>query len=359
MEYVPREIIGHGSFGVIRKVIRSDGVVLARKEISYKSMNQKERTQLISEFRILKSLVHPNIVHYLHHEHVPESQEVHLYMEYCGGGDLGSIIRNIKASDGYFPENEVWNVLTQMCLALYRCHYNTDAAPQPASILSPESNNNKTNEGLPQSFVLHRDIKPENIFLDVDKPYSKIKLGDFGLAKLLDGDHPLATTYVGTPYYMSPEVLTDQPSTPASDIWSLGCVIYELCAKHPPFQAKSHLQLCQRVQEGKIKPLPSYYSHTLARTVAACLQISPSHRPTAATLLNLDIIKISRKEIELKERQYLIQKREEELDHVVTRLNTDLENVIQEEVERRVEQRQQQPGLSSPLARKLLHEKSR
>ena len=128
MEYVPREIIGHGSFGVIRKVIRSDGVVLARKEISYKSMNQKERTQLISEFRILKSLVHPNIVHYLHHEHVPESQEVHLYMEYCGGGDLGSIIRNIKASDGYFPENEVWNVLTQMCLALYRCHYNTDAA---------------------------------------------------------------------------------------------------------------------------------------------------------------------------------------------------------------------------------------
>ena len=93
--------------------------------------------------------------------------------------------------------------------------------------------------------------------------------------------------------------------------------------------------------------------------MAACLQISPSHRPTAATLLNLDIIKISRKEIELKERQYLIQKREEELDHVVTRLNTDLENVIQEEVERRVEQRQQQPGLSSPLARKLLHEKSR
>lgn len=360
MEYKPGDVIGHGSFGVIRKVVRSDGTVLARKEISYKSMNQKERTQLIAEFRILKSLSHPNIVHYLHHEHVSESQEVHLYMEYCGGGDLAGVIRRLRQTDGvYYPEHEVWNVLTQLCLALYRCHYNKNAPPLPAAILAPNGRNNSLNNDVnnpPTSFVLHRDIKPENIFLDEGIPFTNVKLGDFGLAKLLDGEHPLATTYVGTPYYMSPEVLLDQPSTPASDVWSLGCVIYELCAKHPPFQAKSHLQLSQRVQEGRFKNIPSIYSPTLARTIAACLQVVPAHRPTTATLLNLDIIKICRKEIELKQKEQHIQEREEELDQVFDRLQTDLRDVIEQEVERRIQERQ---PVSSPLAKKLLSERTR
>lgn len=358
MEYTPLEIIGHGSFGSIRKVVRSDGIVLARKEISYKAMNTKEKNQIIAEFRILKSLVHPNIVHYLHHEHVPATQEVHLYMEYCGGGDLAGVIRGLKAEDAYYPEQEVWTVLTQMCLALYRCHYNANAPPLPKSLLGSLTAASKDENALPSSFILHRDIKPENIFLDKTGAGTNVKLGDFGLAKMLDGDNPLATTYVGTPYYMSPEILLDQPSTPASDIWSLGCVIYELCARHPPFQAKSHLQLSQKVQEGKLKPLPSVYSHTLGRTIAACLQVPPHQRPTAATLLNLDIIKICRKEIELREREQQLQERAEELDSVFERLKTELHDVIEQEVERRTRERQK-PRVSSPLARKLLQERPR
>lgn len=353
MEYTSLEIIGHGSFGSIRKVVRSDGTILARKEISYKTMNAKEKNQIISEFRILKSLVHPNIVRYLHHEHVPSAQEVHLYMEYCGGGDLAGAIRRLKAEDIFYPEHEVWAVLSQLCLALYRCHYNTNAPPLPKSLLAPVSTASKEESAAPTSFILHRDIKPENIFLDKTGAGTNVKLGDFGLAKMLDGDNPLATTYVGTPYYMSPELLLDQASTPASDIWSLGCVIYELCARHPPFQAKSHLQLSQKVQEGKFKPLPSVYSHTLGRTVAACLQVTPNHRPTAETLLNLDIVKISRKEIELREREQHIQERSDELDSVFERLQTDLHDVIEQEVERRTRERQK-PRVSSPLARKLL-----
>lgn len=353
MEYTPQEIIGHGSFGLIRKVATRDGTTHVRKEISYKKMNQKERTQLIAEFRILKSLVHPNIVRYLHHEHDVANQEVHLYMEYCGGGDLSSVIRRLKAERTYYPEYKVWDVLTQLSLALYRCHYNKNAPALGASILAPTVDAEPT----PQTFVLHRDIKPENIFLDSSRPHLNVKLGDFGLAKMLDLEHPLATTYVGTPFYMSPEVLTDQPSTPASDIWSLGCVMYELCAKEPPFYAKTHMQLVAKVREAKFKPLPPGYSATLARTIETCLRLDPSQRPTAATLLRLDIIKICRKEIELKEREMAVTEREDEIRNVYARLESDIDGTIEAEVARRLRERQR--IAKPPLARKLMSDKLR
>lgn len=340
MEYEPLEVIGHGSYGQIRRVRRkSDGQILVRKEISYKYMNQKERTQLISEFRILKRLDHPNIVRYLHHEHCQDEQQVHLYMEYCGGGDLARVIRGLKESGQTAPEHMIWTVFTQLVLALYRCHYNA-LPPENTNIFSDDG---PRSVGPPHTFVLHRDIKPENIFLDGD---GVIKLGDFGLAKLLDSDNPLAVTYVGTPYYMSPEVLLDQPSTPASDVWSLGCVIYELCTLHKPFQAKSHLALSQKIQEGTFEPIGSGYSQTLARTISACLNLSPAARPTAATLLRLDVTKICRKELELERERRLLADERRRLEiaradverEIYARLERELSAAIDDEVERRVEQ---------------------
>lgn len=257
-------------------------------------MNQKEKVQLIAEFRILKSLVHPNIVQYYHHEHVAEDHSVHLYMEYCGGGDLAGVIQTCKSTGEYVPESMVWSVFTQLTLALYRCHYNS--APPPAGELF--NTNECMNPPQPATVILHRDIKPDNVFLD---QFNSVKLGDFGLAKILDQDHFMANTYVGTPYYMSPEVLLDKPFTPQSDIWSLGCVIYELCAKHPPFQAKTHLQLSQKIREGTFPPLPSVYSPTLSKTIAACLNMNYLQRPTTSTLLRLDIMKLCRKEREVAE----------------------------------------------------------
>lgn len=305
MDYEPLEVIGHGSFGVIRKVRRTtDGAILVRKEIGYRSMNQKERTQLIAEFRILKSLHHPNIVQYLHHEHIHDLHEVHLYQEYCSDGDLSGLIRAYKSQGLNPPEHDVWTIFTQLVLALYRCHYMADAH-QPSWLFGDDGS------PLPQqpaSFVLHRDIKPENIFLAGG---NQVKLGDFGLAKLLDFDNPLATTYVGTPYYMSPEVLTGRPASPASDVWSLGCVIYELCALRPPFTAKSHVHLSERIREGIFPPLPSCYSQTLTKTISLCLMTDAALRPTCATLLRLDILKICRRELELLQFEKDLIKKEE------------------------------------------------
>lgn len=276
-------------------------------------MNLKEKSQLVAEFRILKSLVHPNIVRCYHHDHVPEESSVYFYIEYCNGGDLAGIIRNCKASGTYVPESMVWSIFTQLVLALYRCHYNTD--PPPSGELftanaSGASINVDPTPPQPISVILHRDIKPDNVFLD---DTNTVKLGDFGLAKMLDQEHFLANTYVGTPYYMSPEIMMDKPFTPQSDIWSLGCVIYELCARHPPFQAKTHLQLSQKIQDGSYPPLPSVYSAVLSKTIAACINVNQTQRPTTATLLRLDVMKLCRRERELMESQRQIEEMREQI----------------------------------------------
>jgi len=107
--------------------------------------------------------------------------------------------------------------------------------------------------------------------------------------------HDFASTYVGTPFYMSPEICAAEKYTLFSDIWALGCVMYELCTKEPPFNAQTHLQLIQKIKLGKTAPLPRNYSRELQEVITACLQVNPNSRPDTATLLNLPRVKMVRK----------------------------------------------------------------
>ncbi|KAI0476252.1 kinase-like protein [Xylariaceae sp. FL0804] len=293
-KYDVLEKIGHGSFGVIRKVRRKvDGMVLCRKEISYLKMSQKEREQLHAEFHILSSLRHPNIVGYFHREHLKQSQDLHLYMEYCGNGDLGRVIRNLTRTNQYAEEEFVWTVFSQLVTALYRCHYGVDPPEVGRNVLVLGAKAKpKTPPGA--MTILHRDLKPENVFLGSN---NSVKLGDFGLSKMIQS-HDFASTYVGTPFYMSPEICAAERYTLKSDIWSLGCVIYELCAREPPFNAKSHFQLVQKIKEGKVTTLPRVYSAELMAVIRDCLKVNPDTRPDTATLLNLPIVRLMRKERE-------------------------------------------------------------
>ncbi len=157
--------------------------------------------------------------------------------------------------------------------------------------------------------ILHRDLKPENgksprrspalpspggtrctdisaVFLGED---NSVKLGDFGLSKMIQS-HDFASTYVGTLFYMSPEICAAEKYTLKSDIWSLGCIIYELCTREPPFNAKSHFQLVQRIKEGKVNPLPAIYSAELLAVIKDCLKVNPERRPDTAQLLNLPVV---------------------------------------------------------------------
>jgi NIMA (never in mitosis gene a)-related kinase 2 len=154
--------LGHGSFGVIRKVRRKvDGVVLCRKEISYLKMSQKEREQLHAEFQILSTLRHPNIVGYFHREHLKLSQDLHLYMEYCGNGDLGRVIRDLVKKNQYAEEAFVWSIFSQLVTALYRCHYGVNPPETDKDVLGlgPTARPKTPAGGMT---IIHRDLKPEN-----------------------------------------------------------------------------------------------------------------------------------------------------------------------------------------------------
>ncbi|KAF7549033.1 hypothetical protein G7046_g8463 [Stylonectria norvegica] len=334
-KYDTLEKIGHGSFGVIRKVRRkTDGFIMCRKEISYLRMSQKEREQLHAEFQILSHLRHDNIVAYYHREHLKASQDLHLYMEYCGNGDLGRVISDLAQKGQRAQESFVWSIFSQLVMALYRCHYGSDPPEAGANVLGLTQG---TVPGAPKvptgtMTILHRDLKPENVFLGED---NSVKLGDFGLSKMIQS-HDFASTYVGTPFYMSPEICAAEKYTLKSDIWSLGCIIYELCAREPPFNAKSHFQLVQKIKEGRYPPLPEVYSPNLCKVIQDCLKVNPDRRPSTAELLNLPIVKLMRKEKEVADLNKSLRAREEALHKRERELNEGLEaerTLIREELD--------------------------
>ena len=145
------------------------------------------------------------------------------------------------------------------------------------------------------------------VFLGVD---NSVKLGDFGLSKLMQS-HDFASTYVGTPFYMSPEICAAEKYTLHSDIWSLGCVMYELCARTQPFNAKTHFHLIQKIKEGRLDPLPSVYSQTLQDVIRSCLSVNPLKRPDTASLLSLPAVRLIRKEREIVELGRILRDKEE------------------------------------------------
>ncbi|EGF82862.1 hypothetical protein BATDEDRAFT_18886 [Batrachochytrium dendrobatidis JAM81] len=279
--YEPLEAVGSGSFGIIRKVRRKeDGKMLARKEIDYRKMSEKEKKQLVAEVNILRELRHPNIVRY--YERFVDRQNclIFIIMEYCEGGDLAAVIKRCKKEGRFIPEEIVWNLLGQLLLALQECH---------ASDKHPT--------------ILHRDIKPDNVFLD---KLLNVKLGDFGLSRVIENPEvDFAKTYVGTPFYMSPELVDESRYNAKSDIWALGCLIYELCALEPPFQANTQAALSAKIKSGKLLPLSSIYSQELQAIIRIMLTTKHELRPETTELLAHGHIRLSIREQDLSNRYIL------------------------------------------------------
>mmetsp|Transcript_2907 Transcript_2907/g.374 ORF Transcript_2907/g.374 Transcript_2907/m.374 type:complete len:129 (+) Transcript_2907:262-648(+) len=126
-------------------------------------------------------------------------------MEYCPKGDLSTMLHNQMGR--LLSENKIWLFFIKMCIGV---------------------------EYLHSLNILHRDIKSMNVFLSND---DDIRIGDLGVAKVLNNSAAFAHTMVGTPYYLSPELCEERPYNVKSDIWALGCVLYELCTLRPPFEA--------------------------------------------------------------------------------------------------------------------------
>lgn len=239
-DYLFLTVIGSGSFGKVHKVqSRLTNQIFACKEIDYGKMAEKERKLLVHECNTLKELHHPQIVSYVDRYLDKARSKIFIIMEYCENGDLARYIKRHKQERSFIAEDKIWSVLVQLLNALKYCHF--DMVPTAGHK------------------VIHRDIKPGNVFLTKD---GSVKLGDFGLCRSLN-DQSQAATNVGTPLYMPPEILAKQPYSEKADVWSLGCVIYELAALQPPFQATNMDSLKIKVRSGARPSLPSNYSQAL------------------------------------------------------------------------------------------------
>jgi NIMA (never in mitosis gene a)-related kinase len=179
-------------------------------------------------------------------------------MEYADNGDVFQKICNYQKRETYIKEKKIWYVFIQIVRGLRSFH------------------NRK---------ILHRDMKSANIFLFKDM---QAKLGDLNVSKIVKKG--LSYTQTGTPYYASPEVWRDLPYDSKSDIWSLGCVLYEMCALVPPFRADDMQGLYKKVIKGKYPRIPDHFSQEMATVIKFMLQIQPNYRPTCDQILALPIV---------------------------------------------------------------------
>ncbi|KAI8469575.1 MAG: kinase-like domain-containing protein [Monoraphidium minutum] len=247
--------LGRGSYGTVYKVQRlQDGQAYAMKETDIGKMSHQERTDAVNEIRVLGSLRHPNVVR--QYEAFMAGNKLCIVMELAPAGDLAGFIRAASASGRPLPEGTVWQIFLQLCQGMQAVH---------------------------DTCVIHRDIKPANIFMCPD---NIVKVGDLGVAKALTRAH-YAQTQIGTPIYMAPEVWRGLPYGYSSDLWSLGCVLYEMMSYRLPFDARSIKELQAKVVAGRFSPLaPGAYSAPLVGLCHALLSRDPRQRPTCAAVLN-------------------------------------------------------------------------
>ncbi|XP_059100847.1 serine/threonine-protein kinase Nek1 isoform X5 [Peromyscus eremicus] len=256
-KYVRLQKIGEGSFGkavLVKSTEDSRHYVI--KEINISRMSGKERQESRREVAVLANMKHPNIVQYK--ESFEENGSLYIVMDYCEGGDL---FKRINAQKGaLFQEDQILDWFVQICLALKHVH---------------------------DRKILHRDIKSQNIFLTKD---GTVQLGDFGIARVLNSTVELARTCIGTPYYLSPEICENKPYNNKSDIWALGCVLYELCTLKHAFEAGNMKNLVLKIISGSFPPVSLHYSYDLRSLLSQLFKRNPRDRPSVNSILEKGFI---------------------------------------------------------------------
>ncbi|XP_031195762.1 serine/threonine-protein kinase Nek1 isoform X2 [Mastomys coucha] len=256
-KYVRLQKIGEGSFGkAVLVKSTEDGRHYVIKEINISRMSDKERQESRREVAVLANMKHPNIVQYK--ESFEENGSLYIVMDYCEGGDL---FKRINAQKGtLFQEDQILDWFVQICLALKHVH---------------------------DRKILHRDIKSQNIFLTKD---GTVQLGDFGIARVLNSTVELARTCIGTPYYLSPEICENKPYNNKSDIWALGCVLYELCTLKHAFEAGNMKNLVLKIISGSFPPVSLHYSYDLRSLLSQLFKRNPRDRPSVNSILEKGFI---------------------------------------------------------------------
>lgn len=251
--------LGEGAYSVVYKVKRmTDGGTYALKKVKLGSLSEKEKQNALNEVRILASVKSSFVVTYKEAFYEESEQCLCIVMEFADKGDLYQKICEFKKAGVYFEESDIFRIFIQITRGLKSLH---------------------------EMKILHRDLKSANVFLYND---GSAKLGDLNVSKV--ARRGLGYTQTGTPYYASPEVWKDQPYDSKSDIWSLGCVLYEMITLRPPFRAENMEGLYNKVIKGQYSKIPDKFSNDLVELVKFLLHVNPENRPTAEQILKHPII---------------------------------------------------------------------
>ena len=247
--------IGKGKFAIVYNARKIDsGETVAFKRISVNMMDEKSREKCLKEVRLLQSLNHPNIIQYM--DSFIEANDLIIIVEWAAAGDLKRQLRKMIEKKSHFEERIIWKYFAQICDAIQHMHMKR---------------------------IMHRDLKPANIFLTLD---GIVKVGDLGLSRELSENTIQAHSKVGTPLYMSPEVLRGDGYGFASDIWSLGCLLYELANLKSPFKSEglNLYSLFQKISRGEYELLPETYTEELRQLAYSMITIQPEDRPSIDTV---------------------------------------------------------------------------
>lgn len=259
-KYKRLRILGTGSFSKVFLVLDGEtGEHLVVKQIEA-ALSGTERENALQEAALLRVLRHPHIVSY-REAFLTRSGCICLLMEFAEGGDLHQFLQCQRLQGSMLLESQVLKWFYELCQALRYLH------------------------GLG---IIHRDIKARNIFL---RSSGIVQLGDFGISTVADSSNGSVISAVGTPTYASPERVLRRPYGASADIWSLGIVVYELCALRRPFEAEALSALAERILSGVYIPLDDrLFSPELRCAVSRALTQDPAARPTAEDLLQSPLL---------------------------------------------------------------------
>ena len=267
--------IGSGSFGEVVRARDASGSDVVIKSIAIVNVSRKEQEAALNEVRLLDKLDHPRICRY--HASFVEDERLRIVMQYCELGDFRKHIEARHKRGKPFSADSCWRWVAQIAQGLAYLHSHK---------------------------ILHRDMKSQNLFLtrkdggggtpSGNSNYSQVQepdlvIGDLGCSRLLSATNDLAATFIGTPYYLSPEMCNNAPYDSKSDVWAIGVIAYELLSLGSyPFTAHNSAALIMRILRGGYEPPPAHYPLELReRVVAACLATDPADRPSAADIAAL------------------------------------------------------------------------
>ena len=252
--------IGTGAFSTVSLVkSKKDNLIYALKRVELNKMMPNEKDNSLNEIRLLSLVNHINVIAYKESFYEENTNTLNLILEYADAGDLQSKISAHKSVQKYFNEKTIWSIFIQMVQGIKVLH---------------------------DKNIIHRDLKSANIFLMKN---GVCKLGDLNVSK--EAKTGLLKTQTGTPYFPSPEVRNGKPYGIKSDIWSLGCILYQMSTLKMPFQGNNFKEVYNNVLKCKYPPLPEIYSKELNLIIKKMLQIDPDKRPSASEILEDPIIK--------------------------------------------------------------------